>query len=87
MGDPGGNAGATVLSWEDLSDGPGQERYASEMGMASLEEGNSSSCQQILGKWEGYQLALTILYFIYTDSLEHRGEEDAEISGTESLID
>lgn len=87
MGGPGGNAGATVLSWDDLSDGPGQEQYASVMGMASLEVGDSSSYQQIFGKWDGYQLALTILYSIGSDSLEHWSKKDPEISGTKSLID
>lgn len=57
------------------------------MSMASLEEGDSSSCQQIFGKWDGYQLAVTILYSIGSDYLEHWGEKDPEISGTEILID
>lgn len=33
----------------------------SVMGMASHEERPSFFCQQIFGKWEGFQLALTTL--------------------------
>lgn len=43
---------------DDLSDWSGN---VSVMGMASHEERPSFFCQQIFGKWEGFQLALTTL--------------------------
>lgn len=48
-------------------------------GMAKLEEGEPSFCQQIFGKWEGYQSALITLCSIGSDYLGPWSEKDPAI--------
>lgn len=61
--------------------------WVSLVGMANLEEGESSFGQYIFAKWEGYQLALTTLYLIGSDYLGCWDEKHPEISKIKGPID